>query len=97
MHPIQLTEPLKKDMNNEQVKNAQQILTSLGYEPGRTDGYFSSSTEMTVKAFQQENNLQATGQIDEQTAAALEEAVLQAQKKEKNDFQLQAALKYIAQ
>ena len=83
VQPIQLTEPLKKDMNNEQVKNAQQILRSLGYEPGRTDGYFSSSTETTVKAFQQENDLKVNGQIDGKTAAALEEAVLRTEKGKK--------------
>ena len=97
VHPLQLTKPLEKDMNNEQVKNAQQILSSLGYEPGRKDGYFSSSTETAVKAFQQETDLQVNGRINDQTARALEQAVIKEQKKEKNDLQLQAALKYLAQ
>jgi carboxyl-terminal processing protease len=96
-HPLQLKEPLKKDMNNEQVKNAQQILTSLGYEPGRMDGYYSDSTEIAVKAFQKENDLKVDGSIDDKTAAALEQAVIKELKKEKNDLQLQAALKIIAQ
>lgn len=95
-HPLQLTEPLKKDMNNEQVKSAQQILTSLGYEPGRMDGYYSDSTETAVKAFQQENDLKVDGNIEDKTAAALEQAVIKELKKEKNDLQLQAALKIIA-
>jgi carboxyl-terminal processing protease len=95
-HPLQLTGPLKKDMNNEQVKNAQQILTSLGYEPGRTDGYYSDSTEIAVKVFQKENDLKVDGSIDDKTAAALEQAVIKELKKEKNDLQLQAALKIIA-
>jgi len=96
VHPLQLKEPLEKDMNNEQVKNAQQILASLGYEPGRTDGYFSSDTETTVKAFQRENSLKVDGRIDNQTAAALEQDVLQELKKDKNDLQLQTALKIMA-
>ena len=96
VHPLQLKEPLEKDMNNEQVKNAQQILTALGYEPGRTDGYFSPDTETTVKAFQQENGLKVDGRIDGQTASALEQEVLKELKKEKNDLQLQTALKFIA-
>ncbi|WP_338471803.1 S41 family peptidase [Niallia sp. XMNu-256] len=96
-HPIQLTDPLEKDMNNEQVKNAQEILKGLGYEPGRTDGYFSESTETTVKAFQQEEGLNVNGKIDEKTAAKLEQAVIDELKKERNDIQLQAAIKYIAQ
>jgi carboxyl-terminal processing protease len=96
VHPLQLKETLEKDMNNEQVRHAQQILASLGYEPGRTDGYFSTSTETTVKAFQQENNLKVDGRIDDRTAAALEQEVLKELKKEKNDLQLQTALKMIA-
>ncbi|WP_394234705.1 S41 family peptidase [Niallia oryzisoli] len=96
-HPIQLKEPLKKDMNNEQVKNAQQILISLGYETSRKDGYFNEATETAVKAFQQENNLKSTGVIDGKTAAALEQNVVKELKKESNDLQLQAALKFIAQ
>ncbi|WP_071393579.1 S41 family peptidase [Bacillus tuaregi] len=96
-HPLQLTEPLKKDMNNEQVKNAQQILLSLGYETGRKDGYFNKATETAVKAFQQENKLSVTGMIDDKTSAALEQKVMKELKKESNDLQLQAALKFIAQ
>lgn len=96
-HPIQMNEPLEKDMNNEQVKNAQIILKGLGYEPGRTDGYFSESTESSVKAFQRENNLKVDGIIDEKTAAKLEQTVISELKKKENDFQLQTAIKYVAQ
>ncbi|MBB6445121.1 S41 family peptidase [Bacillus benzoevorans] len=95
LHPVQMTEPLAKDMNSEQVKNVQSILTNIGYEPGRTDGYFDNGTETAVKAFQMENNLPANGRVDEKTAKALEQKVIDEQKKEKNDLQLQAAYKFI--
>ncbi|WP_409973359.1 peptidoglycan-binding domain-containing protein [Bacillus sp. Bva_UNVM-123] len=45
-----------------------------------------------VIAFQQENNLEATGDIDQRTASALEQAVLNVIKKEENDIQLQTAI-----
>ncbi|MCM3691728.1 S41 family peptidase [Neobacillus niacini] len=95
-HPLQIEEPLKEDMNNEQVKNAQEILSGLGFAPGRTDGYFSKETTTAIKAFQQNNNLQPTGKIDAKTAAVLEEQVIKEMKKEKNDIQLQTALRLIA-
>jgi len=95
-HPIQVEEPLKQDMNNEQVKNAQVILKSIGYEPGRQDGYFSKTTETAVKAFQLENGLKATGVIDGKTASLLEGKVIEAMKKEHNDRQLQAAIHYLS-
>lgn len=96
-HPIQVQEPLKKDMNNEQVKNAQEILDGLGFAPGRTDGYFSEETVIAVKGFQKEVGLDATGQIDNVTAAKLEEAAVKAMKKEKNDLQLQTAIRLVVQ
>ncbi|WP_066065487.1 S41 family peptidase [Neobacillus soli] len=93
--PIQVQTPLVEDMNSEEVKNAQEILKGLGYSPGRTDGYFSPETTVAVKAFQQENNIQETGGIDDRTAAKLEEAAVKEMKKEKNDLQLQVALRLI--
>ncbi|SDM71229.1 S41 family peptidase [Bacillus sp. OK048] len=95
-HPLQIAEPLKEDMNNEQVKNAQEILAGLGFGPGRTDGYFSKETTTAVKAFQKNSNLQATGKIDVKTAAKLEEEAMKEIKKEKNDLQLQTALRLIS-
>jgi carboxyl-terminal processing protease len=94
-HPIQVDKPLVQDMNNEQVKNAQEILAGLGFAPGRTDGYFSEETTLAVKAFQQQNNLLATGQIDSKSAGKLEEAAIKEMKKKKNDLQLQTALRLV--
>ncbi|PLR91931.1 S41 family peptidase [Bacillus sp. T33-2] len=95
-HPLQIEKSLQRDMNNEQVKNAQAILDGIGYAPGRLDGYFSESTETAVKAFQKKKGMEANGVIDAKTAAALEDAARDAMKQEKNDIQLQTALKYIA-
>lgn len=94
-HPLQIDEPLAQDMNNEQVKNAQEILAGLGFAPGRTDGYFSTETATAVKGFQQYNDLPVTGEIDEVTASKMEEAIVKEMKKTKNDLQLQTALRLI--
>lgn len=95
-HPIQVEKPLKLDTNNEQVKNAQEILTGIGLAPGRTDGYFSEETETAVKAFQRKNGMKVTGVIDAKTATALEDAAREEMKKEENDIQLQTALRLLA-
>lgn len=95
-HPIQIEEPLKLDMNNEQVRNAQEILEGIGYVPGRTDGYFNDQTEMAVKAFQRKQDMDVTGVIDRKTAAALEEVAREEMRKEQNDTQLQTAIKLLA-
>nr|WP_017756410.1 S41 family peptidase [Calidifontibacillus oryziterrae] len=94
--PIQLEEEaLAFDMNNEKVKNAQLMLKGIGFDPGRVDGYFSKQTEVAVQAFQKENGLTVNGQIDKQTAAKLEEKIIEQVKDEKNDYQLQTAIKML--
>ncbi|OLO38123.1 peptidase S41 [Alkalihalophilus pseudofirmus] len=93
--PLHVKEDLTHDMLNEQVRSAQHMLKGLGFEPDRTDGYFSKQTEKAVMAFQNTNNLEATGVIDEDTASAIHEAIVEAVRDEKNDHQLQAAIELI--
>lgn len=82
---------LAYDMNNDQVADAQKMLKGVGFDPGRSDGYFDRDTETAVKAFQKVHHLPVTGQIDERTASELENKVLDAVKDPRNDLQLQAA------
>nr|WP_102346681.1 S41 family peptidase [Bacillus sp. Marseille-P3661] len=95
--PVQLEEPLKYDVNNDQVKNVQIMLKGLGFEPGRIDGYFSKQTEIAVTAFQKANNLPNTGEVDKTTAGKLEEKIIEQVRAEENDFQLQTAVKVLFQ
>lgn len=92
-HSLVIEETLARDMNNEDVKLAQQLLTGLGYGTGRKDGYFDEQTERAVRAFQSIQKVAVTGKIDEQTANKMEEAIIQTIQDEKNDLQLQVALK----
>ncbi|NSL51824.1 S41 family peptidase [Calidifontibacillus erzurumensis] len=94
--PLQIEkEPLVYDMNNEKVKSAQLMLKGIGFEPGRADGYFDKQTEVAVRAFQKANNLPVTGQIDKATSSKLEEKIIEAVRDEKNDIQLQTAIKML--
>ncbi|KSU87671.1 MULTISPECIES: S41 family peptidase [Priestia] len=92
-NPIQVTKTLKFDMTDDQIKNAQQMLKGLGFEPGRTDGYFGKETETAVKAFQKTNDQKVTGEIDEDTAALLQTKLLEKIKSKEDDRQLETALK----
>ncbi|HET7626951.1 MAG TPA: S41 family peptidase [Bacillales bacterium] len=96
-HPITVEkgETLAYNENNDKVKNAQIMLEGLGFETGREDGYFGKQTVTAVKAFQNENGLSATGKIDKKTAKMLDQKILQAVDKKKNDLQLQTALGYL--
>ncbi|MEW4285726.1 S41 family peptidase [Priestia koreensis] len=94
--PIQIEKPLKVDTTSAQVKSAQQMLKGLGYDPKRSDGYFSKDTESAVKSFQQKNKLSVTGEIDTKTAESIETKLLEQIRSEKSDKQLQAALDLVA-
>lgn len=53
------------------------MLKSLGYVPGREDGYFSKETESALKAFQNANEMEATGQLDKKTAEAIQTKIIE--------------------
>ena len=69
------------------------MLKSLGYVPGREDGYFSKETESALKAFQNANEMEATGQLDKKTAEAIQTKIIEKIRSGENDLQLQSALK----
>ncbi|MGR3765819.1 S41 family peptidase [Rossellomorea sp. NS-SX7] len=94
-HPLQVEKPLKLEMNNDQVKNAQEMLKGLGFMLDRTDGYYSKKTEQAVKEFQIQKGLDVNGVIDGKTAEHLQAEIYQQVQNEKNDLQLQAAIEYV--
>ncbi len=51
--------------NNDKIKNLQIMLDGLGYDPSRKDSYFNEKTESAIKQFQQDNDLQASGEVDQ--------------------------------
>lgn len=91
--PLQLKEPLQRDMNNEEVRQAQTLLKGLSFDPGRVDGYFDEETKKAVLAFQSTYNLDKSGVIDLKTAEMMNKMVDEVKSYEKNDLQLQTALK----
>lgn len=88
---------LQRDQSGADVKNLQVILEGLGLAPGRTDGYFDAKTEAAVKRFQTGKKLPATGKVDNGTAVALQNAILEQIKDPKNDKQLQKAIQVVSE
>ncbi|HEY2238008.1 MAG TPA: L,D-transpeptidase family protein [Streptosporangiaceae bacterium] len=54
---------LKPGMHGADIKRLQQRLEQLGYYPGSTAGHFGMDTEEAVWAFQEVQNLHASGEI----------------------------------
>jgi peptidoglycan hydrolase-like protein with peptidoglycan-binding domain len=61
----------QSQQNPEIVKQAQEKLSAAGHEV-QADGKMGPKTQAAVKEFQQKEGLQASGQLDQQTLAALE-------------------------
>jgi len=59
------------NLDRSQIEKVQHALDQKGFKAGRADGVLGPETEAALRSFQQDQKLQATGQIDEQTLAAL--------------------------
>ena len=66
--PLRLTSPL---MRGEAVRELQEALVYYGYDVGGVDGAFGRGTDVALRQFQRDNNLDDDGILGDQTAAAL--------------------------
>jgi peptidoglycan hydrolase-like protein with peptidoglycan-binding domain len=70
-----MAEPvLKRGASGEAVRQLQEALADLGYEPGEVDGVFGADTERAVKAFQREREIKSDGIVGEITWLNIDEA-----------------------
>lgn len=59
------------DKRASMVRSAQQSLNDKGYDAGPADGRWGPKTEEALRKFQAASGIQATGQLDSATVAAL--------------------------
>jgi carboxyl-terminal processing protease len=93
---LTLLDPSKElalSASSSQVKTAQQMLKAIGFDPGREDGFFDEATKQAVMAFQQANQLEATGTLSGDSTRKLMEN-LQTKIME-NDTQMQKAVEIL--
>lgn len=57
--------------NPEVIRQVQQQLSSQGYDTGPVDGILGPKTQSSLRKFQQDRQLQASGRLDAQTLAEL--------------------------
>ena len=53
------------------IRSVQQSLQQGGLYQGRVDGVWGPSTQAAVRGYQQQHNMNATGQLDQATLAAM--------------------------
>jgi hypothetical protein len=59
------------NLSRDQIRQAQTILKQKGFDVGELDGKLGPRTRKALMAYQQQQGLQATGQMDQQTVSAL--------------------------
>jgi peptidoglycan hydrolase-like protein with peptidoglycan-binding domain len=59
------------ELTPDMIRNVQQTLQQDGSYHGRVDGVWGPSTQAAVRGYQQQHNLNATGQLDQDTLAAM--------------------------
>jgi peptidoglycan hydrolase-like protein with peptidoglycan-binding domain len=70
-----MAEPmLKKGSTDPAVRDLQEALKALGYDPGPIDGTFGSATETAVKAFQQAKGITVDGVVGKVSWINIDEA-----------------------
>ncbi|MEG0468282.1 S41 family peptidase [Amedibacillus sp. YH-ame6] len=68
---LEKDEVFKADTVNIAAKSVQTYLKFLGYTVDRTDEYFSPASSNALKAFQKDNGLEVTGEINEKVISTL--------------------------
>lgn len=84
---------LKLTTSSTEVQTAQKMLKAIGYNPGRTDGFFDEKTKTAVTAFQKANKLPANGVLKGDSTMKLME--LLRDKIKNSDTQMQEAVKVL--
>ncbi|HUI97829.1 MAG TPA: peptidoglycan-binding domain-containing protein [Xanthobacteraceae bacterium] len=60
-----------QQLSRNEIRQVQQALDQKGFKVGRTDGKLGPRTKQALSGFQKSQNLQQSGQPDQQTLAAL--------------------------
>ncbi|MFC4404931.1 S41 family peptidase [Gracilibacillus xinjiangensis] len=95
-NPVQVKDdPFAFNDSDPNIENIQLMLEGLEYNPGRHDGYFDESTKKAVEAFQEDNELEVTGEVDQSTAEVLQTKLVEKVRSGANDLQLEKAIEVL--
>ena len=89
--PIQAEDTITPGEKGENIENVQEMLRGLDYSIEDEAGEYGTDTEKAVRAFQKENDLKETGEIDEETAGVIQSQIIDKVRDEEDDYQMEKA------
>ena len=90
-----LEQDLQYDSVASQIASMQKMLSILGYDCGRSDGYFSSQSVEALKQFEQANNLDVDGIYSDNERQKLEATVIVYTSSKDHDYQYNKLMELI--
>lgn len=90
--PVRFDDEIKVDDVSEDIETIQKMLYGIGYKDIRTDGYFDNAMKEMVEDYQEKNDLQVTGTINEETYGQIELDIVDRIREKEDDLQLQKAI-----
>lgn len=84
---------LKEETVSSEVNAAEEMLSVLGYHPGKVDSHYDSETASAVQAFQKDENLEITGVLHGDSTVALMKQIRS--HLQKNDPQVKKAVEIL--
>src|SRR5699024_4251414 len=91
-NPIQIESAITAGSEGERVENIQVMLQGLGYLSSKVNSTFDDKMEKAVRAFQADEGLKETGEVDEETGRAIEGKIIEKIRDKKDDPQQDKAL-----
>lgn len=92
---IALEKNMSYDSVGQEIASMQKMLNCLGYNCGRTDGYFSKESETALKQFEQANHLTVDGIYTNNDRQRLEATVVLYANSSENDLQYKKLMELI--
>ncbi|WP_342512959.1 S41 family peptidase [Sporosarcina sp. FSL K6-1522] len=90
-----VTDEYKEGDFHDDIAYAQRLLSGLGYEVKRQDGFFDGATEKAVKAFREDVKVKKGKEMDRKFFITLKDQVEKFRNERANDEQLQMAIGYM--
>jgi len=94
---MQVTTDINYDTVSQNLIPFQRVLTLLGYDTGREDGYFSQQTLTALNQFKADNGISGETDLSTRVQAAIISHVIIAANNRSNDATLNAAITYLNQ